>query len=93
MKYKIIEINYPLNQTIISYIENLFSHFPKEDIFYEIHGNSLKIYLRQIDFIAFKKRLSELTSNENEKILLEILTKIENIKSYGIKGNKRIYVD
>lgn len=69
----------------------MFSHFPKEDIFYEIHGNSLKIYLRQIDFIAFKKRLSELTSNENEKILLEILTKIENIKSYGIKGNKRIY--
>jgi len=93
VKYKIIEINYPLNQTIISYIENLFSHFPKEDIFYEIQGNLLKVYLRQIDFMAFKKRLSELTNNENEKIFLEILSKIENIKSYGVKGNKRIYVD
>jgi hypothetical protein len=55
VKYKVIEIEYPINQKILSYINELFSGFPKEDLFYELNENSLRIYLRKINFITFKK--------------------------------------
>ena len=93
MKYKVIEIEYPINQKILSYINELFSGFPKEDLFYELNENSLRIYLRKINFITFKRRIFSLLNDETKQIFQEILSKIENIRSYGIVGNKRVYVN
>jgi len=93
MKYKVIEIEYPINQKILSYINELFSGFPKEDLFYELNENSLRIYLRKINFITFKRRIFSLLNDETKQVFQEILSKIENIRSYGIVGNKRVYVN
>jgi DNA modification methylase len=93
VKYKVIEIEYPINQKIISYINELFSGFPKEDLFYELNENSLRIYLRKINFITFKRRIFSLLNDETKQVFQEILSKIENIRSYGIVGNKRVYVN
>jgi DNA modification methylase len=93
VKYKVIEIEYPINQKILSYINELFSGFPKEDLFYELNENSLRIYLRKINFITFKRRIFSLLNDETKQVFQEILSKIENIRSYGIVGNKRVYVN
>ncbi len=94
--YKIITLNWNLDHKIIEELNKVFSNLPVEDIFYKVEDNNmLKIYLNQLDFSLFKNiiNLRILLVDENTKKLLEeIVKKIENIKSYGIKGGKRIYV-
>lgn len=95
IKHKIITITYPVNDNIIAELERLFSLYPSEDIFYKIeNSNTIRIYLNQLDFSDFKKAITSRIQfvDPNTKYLLkEILTKIENIKSYGLKGRKRVY--
>lgn len=76
-------------------LNNLFSFFPKKDIYFEINNNELFINLRELDFLYFKDIILSFTNNLNNdtaQLLNEILYNIENIKSYGLKGRKRIYV-
>ncbi len=76
-------------------LQRLFSIFPKEDIHFELTNNGLVIYLRELDFFNFKKNIQSLAKNSNgdvNKILNSILYSIEKIKSYGLKGRKRLYV-
>ena len=95
-EYKLIEIAYPISNDIIEEIRWLSTQYPKDDIFFAIEDNTLKIYLNQLDFSHFKnnilRRISLLTNEHRKKLLKDILQKIENIKSYGLKGKKRIYV-
>jgi len=95
--YKVITINYPINDIIIKELNNFFSGYSKSDIYYEIQfPNTIKIYLNQLDFSDFKNKIALKSSflDDNAKLLLNnILNEIENIKSYGLKGRKRIYVD
>lgn len=93
--YKLIRIAYPISNDIIEEIRWLSTQYPKEDIFFEIENNTIKISLNQLDFSHFKnnilRRISFLTNENRKKLLKEVLQKIENIKSYGLKGKKRIY--
>ncbi len=76
-------------------LEQLFSLFPKEDIYFELTNDSLIIYLRELDFFNFKKSVQSLIKNSNNqtrKLLNLIFHNIEKIKSYGLKGRKRLYV-
>ena len=95
-EYKLIKISYPINKDIMEEVHLLSTQYSKEDIFFSIEDNTLKIYLNQLNFFHFKNHiLSRISSlyNENKKKLLEsILQTIESIKSYGLKGKKRIYV-
>ena len=83
------------NKKII--ILNLFNFFPKEDIDFELDSDGLIIYLKELDFLKFKKQveieIKKTTDKESKNILHTILEKIEKIKSYGLKGKKRLYVD
>jgi len=95
-KYKIITIDHLVDNKIINELDNLFSLYSAEDIFYKIeNANTIKIYLNQLDFSDFKDATTLIMQfvDYNTKLLLKkILTEIENIKSYGLKGRKRIYV-
>lgn len=78
-------------------ITNLFKKYSEKDIVCEIKNHQLTLYLKSIDFSIFQNDVETLTQNglantEAGKLLKEILTKIASIKSYGIKGNKRVYV-
>jgi DNA modification methylase len=83
------------NKRII--ILNLFNFFPKEDIDFELDSDGLIIYLKELDFLKFKKQveieIKKTTDRESKNLLHTILEKIEKIKSYGLKGKKRLYVD
>jgi len=83
------------NKKII--ILNLFNFFPKEDIDFELDSDGLIIYLKELDFLKFKKQveieIKKTTDQESKNLLHTILEKIEKIKSYGLKGKKRLYVD
>lgn len=79
----------------IAPVEQLFSLYPKEDIYFEFTNNELIISLRQLDFSDFKKNIQSLVKNSNREtsqLLSSILDSIEKIKSYGLKGKKRLYV-
>ncbi len=73
----------------------LFSKYPKEDIYFELADERLIIHLRELDFFDFKRNIQLLAKNSNDevaKLLNSILYEIEKIKSYGLKGRKRLYV-
>jgi len=98
-KYKIIEVNVNRNLdnkelTIISKLEEKFS---RKNFFFQVENSKVLFYLSSIDLNAFKSYLYDLIKQYNylpddKNIFLKILTKIESIKSYGIKAGKRIYV-
>jgi DNA modification methylase len=77
-------------------LTRLFSSLPKEDIYFDLLPDGMIIYLRELDFFSFKKSINEITMNNKNSdvanLLHSILYSIENIKSYGLKGGKRLYV-
>ncbi len=73
----------------------LFSFFPKEDIFFKFYEKGIIIYLKEIDFFDFTKKIQELKRrvDKSASILLDrIYSEIDSIKNYGLKGRKRLYV-
>jgi len=77
-------------------IHHLSSLFPKEDIRFNVFDDELVIYLNKLDFLVFKnsiEKISQSIDKESGELLNSILKNIESIKSYGIKGKKRLYVN
>lgn len=97
-KYKVININLikPLSAEELKKISYLNELFPRKDIFFEISMERIIIYLRQIDFKYFMEKVKELSDSyklpDGENIFIQIINGIESIKSYGLKGKKRLYV-
>ncbi len=77
-------------------IKELEKNFPKTDFFFEIGKSNLIFNLREIDLNLFENTLNKLFKkydlDEKDNIFIQILESIRKIKSYGIKGNKRLYV-
>ena len=97
--YKPIEINIDRELTsqeidIISDLENIF---PKSDFYFIKNRVNLIFNLREIDLSFFQNKLNKLMNkyqiNGSDNIFTQLLDHIKNIKSYGLKGNKRLYVD
>lgn len=93
--YKIIKIHLGNIEQNITAIDQLFSLYSKEDILFEFANGDLIINLRQLNFVDFKNNIQSLvkySNKETNNILNSILFNIEKIKSYGLKGKKRLYV-
>jgi DNA modification methylase len=77
-------------------LAKLFSSYPKEDIYFDLVSDGVIIYLRELDFFSFKNSIHKATINNTDSdvvnLLNSILYNIEKIKSYGLKGRKRLYV-
>ncbi|MBI1842984.1 MAG: site-specific DNA-methyltransferase, partial [Verrucomicrobia bacterium] len=77
-------------------LDQLSVKYPKKDIFFEWIEDSIIVHLNQVDFSAFKKDIETLaqsqSANSSTETLFAILDGIESIRSYGLKGKKRLYV-
>lgn len=97
--YKTIETERekPLKKQEIECIREFSNIYPHNDIYLEYKENKIITHVRALDLIIFKdiaQKLSEKYQLEKkESPFYQIINKIENIKSYGIKGKKRIFVD
>ncbi len=56
-------------------------------------NNSLVICLKEINVDSLKDKCSRIDSQTKSQLLGQAVDKIEAVKSYGIKGRKRNYVD
>lgn len=91
-----IELLKPLSPPEKNIILILGSIFPKSDFFFQTSDGELVFYLREIDLPLFRNTVKRLVMDnkldEKENIFDELLSRIEKIKSYGLKGKKRLYV-
>lgn len=97
-EYKVIEVDAgrDLGTEELKITEEIGKKYPKKDFFLEIvNSRKVAFYLSSIDMRDFKNFINELTQKFNLKkgnVYSEIISRIESIKSYGIKSGKRIYV-
>lgn len=68
--------------------------FNENEIQLECDANRLIILLKEIDILKVKDRIKSIINYCDSKNIFEnIIVSIESIKSYGLNGNKRNYVD
>ncbi len=97
-KYKhiVVELQRETNSTekkIMGEINNLFS---EDDLHLENDGNKIILNLKLVDLNKLKEIVNRsITENDltAQNPFSEMIYKIEDIKSYGIKSGKRLYVD
>lgn len=96
--YRVIEVDFDrsINGKERKILDHLSLAFPCKDIYFQPNKHILTTYLRAINLFDLKKRLQTLSEKYKLDLLQnplnQITGRIENIKSYGIKGNKRIFV-
>jgi len=97
--YKIIEIDLHsnLNPIEISLIDCVFKNFSDNDITYDVSNNHFVLFLNSLDLEYFKNELSRVklshaVSNNLLSLFDNLISKIESIKSYGLKGRKRLFI-
>ena len=74
-------------------IAALNSHFDPEDFFVTRNENALQVWLRQIDLKVLSEVVDSIaTEYDNSGAMSGILPAVEDIRSYGLNGNKRLYV-
>ena len=92
-----VELKKPLNNEEKDFFVNLSLQYSKEDIYFEFDDRKILTYLRTLNLVSFNKSIESFTGKQkiaqNKSPLFQIIRKIENIGSYGIKGKKRIFVD
>lgn len=96
-EYKTIEVKkHGLSNTgVDEALQEISSKFPHKDVYLECQKDKFTAHIRELDLIEFKKTIQSLTSKYHLEAspLPQLIDQIENIKSYGIKGKKRIFVD
>ncbi len=96
-KYKIIEedIGRNPNTSELKIIDLLETRFSKNDFFFIINDHKIQFHLNSIDLDKFKENLRELLKQHNSEgnLLFSLINKVEDIKSYGMRGRKRVYID
>lgn len=105
-KSQYILVSLPLEKQLNTFEQELIASiehkFKNNGFVFENDVHYLHFYLKSLDFEAFKKHIFSSINDERDpverytqinQLLLELLEKIEAIKSYGIKGKKRIYAD
>ncbi|MDD4780682.1 MAG: site-specific DNA-methyltransferase [Tissierellia bacterium] len=94
-KYKELSVKLSENYNIaniMNIITKINDKFSDKDIFLEITEDSVVIYLYQLDVDAFSKYINSIDNDETE-FIVKLIECITSIKSYGIKGKKRVFVD
>lgn len=96
-EYKTIHIKTKMNPAKIEPVLNiLFNNYDTKDFYYKPNSKGIDLYLKAINFNEFDTDIKSLQKKyKNTKIkdvLDDIFINISNIKSYGLKGKKRLYV-
>jgi DNA modification methylase len=96
--YKSIEIisDKALSTQEMKVIMELETIFPKSDFFFKTSNSKCIFHLREIDIRDFKNMTRSLAKenklNMAKNIFSKLISNIEEIKSYGLKGRKRLYI-
>jgi DNA modification methylase len=92
--YKKIAIPSSNSADALNIIKIFFSKFPRTDLYIEGENDNIFLYLRQVDFLELKNQYNQFLRRFPDKVsvLDEIIKKIESIRSYGLRGSKRIFV-
>lgn len=91
-----IDIGRKLNKCEKKAIEEIEKGFPSNGFYFKNTESSINFFLKSIDLDAFKQLVQAVTSANNNvdcAIFEKLIEEIESIKSYGIRGGKRIYGD
>jgi len=93
--YKEIVLKYDkdLNEKDLFAVRLFNEKFKENEIRLEYNRNRIIILLREIDMEKLINVTSSLSSYTEKTIFQDLVRTVEQIKSYGIKGNKRNYVD
>lgn len=81
-----------LSKTDRNLVQQFNQRFKSDDVEIIPNGKSVEVKLRQVDFSLMEKVVSELTEASGNGLLTATLDAVRNIKSYGLKGKKRVYV-
>jgi len=76
-------------------IKNIFNKFPESELTFNLSNEQLTIFLNSLDIKTFQEEINKIPLENNSaviQLLLDVVNKIESIKSYNFKNNKRIYV-
>lgn len=91
----VIPIGKKLSLKDESFIRNVFNKFPESELTFDLSDEQLTVFLNSLDIKAFKEEINKIPSENNTtviQLLSDVINKIELIKSYGLKNNKRVYV-
>ena len=96
-KYKkiVITISKKLSLKDEDFIKNIFNKFPESELTFNLSNEQLTIFLNSLDIKTFQEEINKIPLENNSaviQLLLDVVNKIESIKSYNFKNNKRIYV-
>ena len=92
--FKKIILNYDsLDEKDLLTIKSLNDAFGQNEMRLESKGNQVTVLLREIDIDKLKGLGDSLNGFTNRQIVQDVVAAIEQIKSYGINGSKRNYVD
>ena len=96
-KKLVVKLGNPLTPEEAVLLNKIHKKFSKNGFQMGIQEFEVILYLHSIDFAAFKTYIHSLLSTTNSEfvdktVFLDIIEKISRIKSYGIKGGKRVYV-
>ena len=95
MRYK--EITLPkdagFTRAELRAISTFNAAFPDEGVKLRRAEQELKIHLHRVDIAHLRATVRELAKNGGNGMFTDVLRSVENIKSYGLAGGKRQYVD
>lgn len=94
MEYKEIVVSYEkkVDSNEIKIID-MFNDIFNDDIHLECNSNIVTVLLNEVDIDKLREVTSKLSSMVRSSIFADIVKEVESIKSYGIKGRKRQYVN
>ncbi len=97
--YRKIEVSTPKKYVNIlnNSIQDLSHFFSEKDVKFLLNEKKIEIELKAIDIQLLKSKIDVVSKKYKldglSKYLTEVVKQIEKIKSYGIKGKKRIYAN
>lgn len=92
-KHLSIKLDSPLKSNEKKAINLLNSDLHQNGYIMKFDDEKIDIFLRELNFYDFKEKAQKFDKEFHSNVLSCILNKVESVKSYGIKGNKRNYVD
>jgi len=95
--YKLVEVTATsVSPAVGSAISGLFDQHDPRDIYYQMDGHKIRIYVHSLDLVNFTSVAKHIKNSYNNKqithLINDIVENIQTIGSYGIKGGKRLYV-
>ena len=94
-KYKRIELGslVALDDNVDEAIAALNRRFNPDDFYVVRSGEALEVWLRQMNFGELSAATYSVASQYgNDEAMTQILEAVESVRSFGVNGNKRLYV-